>query len=171
MIKTSIVHRPRGLRHAARPIRFLADSRPRACSSTANNRTGALDRSRHHPRHAGVVRVARRSSRLACSAGSDARDARRREGPAMIRFVLDGDESTRHGFAEKVEWPDGATFTIRELPSGRLLENGTAVRVLGVDPLDYFRIKESALCFVGGLPAPRADDGSRWLREQLARER
>ena len=89
----------------------------------------------------------------------------------MIRFVIEGDESTRHGYAEKVEWPDGATFTIRELPSGRLLENGTAVRVLGVDPLDYFRIKESALCFVGGLPAPRADDGSRWLREQLARER
>ena len=89
----------------------------------------------------------------------------------MIRFVLDGEEATRHGYAEKVEWPDGATYTIRELPSSRLLENGTAVRVLGVDPLDYFRIKESALSFVGGLPTPRADDGSRWLREQLARER
>ena len=94
-----------------------------------------------------------------------------RHAAAALRFVIEGDESTRHGYAEKVEWPDGATFTIRELPSGRLLENGTAVRVLGVDPLDYFRIKESALCFVGGLPAPRADDGSRWLREQLARER
>lgn len=118
-----------------------------------------------------MVRDARRSRRLACSARSDSRDARRREGATVIRFVLDGEESTRHGYAEKVEWPDGATFTIRELPSGRLLENGTAVRVLGVDPLDYFRIKESALSFVGGLPTPRADDGSRWLREQLARER
>jgi len=89
----------------------------------------------------------------------------------MIAFMLEGDREPRNGVAERVDWADGGTFTIRELPSGRLLDNGTEVRVLAVDPLNYSRIQESALSFVGGLPTPRASDGSRWLREQLSRER
>lgn len=89
----------------------------------------------------------------------------------MILYMMEGDKEPRRGLCERVDWPDDALFTIRELPSGRLLDVGTEVRVLGLDPVDHSRIEQSRLVFMGGLPTPRADDGSRWLREQLARER
>ncbi len=88
----------------------------------------------------------------------------------MIFYLREGDKEPRRGLCERVDWPDDMIFTIRE-PSGALLEPGTEVRVVGLDPLDHSRIAQSRLVFVGGLPTPRADDGSRWLREQLARER
>lgn len=89
----------------------------------------------------------------------------------MILYLMEGDQEPRRGIVERVDWPDDAVFTIRELPSGALLPNCTEVRVLGLDPVDHSRIEQSRLTFVGGLPTPRIGDGSRWLREQIARER